>query len=228
MSRLVFYGIPAWVNGYTGSTSITWWPVDPTTTSPTYDTSKLITNDISKNPYAYNHGTITFASVKVDDAPANNGWTTVGPTWPGGTMTAAIGLESGFYNALSAGVKPSRVPPGGGGHDYEYTTVQYFAGGMSNRRFAGFYVEIQSITGTSAYCKTWAAGTGNAGGAAAGTWLFDLSANAMPIETGFTQVGVGATDPRNGALFLDSSAYTGVGLSGPKLPQSLGHSFEPR
>lgn len=228
MTRAVFYQLPSWVSTTSGSTTASYWAVDPTTLVPPYDTSKLITNDISKNVHAYNLGSISFAQITTDDPPIYSGSTTIGPTWPGGTNTAAIGLEMGVYNALSASIKPPRVPAGGSGHDYEYTTVQYVGGTLSNRRFLGFYVEIISVSHNNARCKVWAAGTGNGGGSPAGTWWFDLSTQAMPIEPGYTVVGVGTGDPRTGALFLDSAAYGGVGLGFAKNPPSLGGSFEPR
>jgi len=228
MSRVVFYQLPSWVHTTSGTTTASYWAVDPASTVPMYDTTKLITNDLSKNVSAYNSGAITLTQITTDDPASGNGCTTIGPTWPGGTNTAGIGLEVSIYNALPAALKPPRVQAGASGHDYEYTTVQYVNGAMTNRRFLGFYVEIISTLRTNARCKVWAAGTGNGGGACAGTWWFDLSTQAMPIEPSFTVVGVGASDPKTGALFLDSGAYTGVGLSMAKLPTSSNTSFEPR
>ena len=229
MSRSVFYGFGSYVGSYSGSTTCSWWPVDPSTLSPPYDASKLITNDLAKNPQAYRNGTITLANVQIDDAPTNGGLTKIGPTFPGGTMTSGAYLEQGFYTALAAGVKPNRIPPGMQCRDYELSTVQYYGGVMSNRRFFGFYVEIQSVSGATALTKIWNAGTSLIPGhAAAGTWWFNLSNQAMPIEKGFTAVGTGVSDPRNGALFLDAASAAGVSLTEPKLPASLGSDFIPR
>ena len=228
MSRVVFYGFPSWIGSYTGSTTVAWWPVDPSTLVPAYDTSKQISNNLAMNPAAYNSSTIAFSSISVDDAPTTGGHTTIGPTFPGGTMTAGIFIESGFYSGLASPVKPPRVANGTPAHDYELTTVQYFGGVQSNRRFYGFYVEIQATAGASALCKIWNAGTGTSGGSGAGTYWFNLSTQAMAIEHGFTAVGVGASDPRTGALFLDSAAVAGVTLSYPKLPTSLGAGSLPR
>jgi hypothetical protein len=126
-------------------------------------------------------------------------------------------------------VKPNRIPPGIQCHDYELCTVQYYGGVLSNRRFFGFYVEIQSVSGATALTKVWNAGTSLIPGQpAAGTWWFNLSNQAMPIEKGFTAVGTGVSDPRKGALFLDAATAAGVSLTEPKLPASLGSDFIPR
>jgi len=229
VTRSVFYGFGAYVGSYTGTTTCSWWPQDPTTYPTPYDASKLITNDLALDPQAYRNGTITLAQVAIDDAPANGGLTRIGPTFPGGTMTAAAYLEMGFYGALAASVKPARIPPGVQCRDYELCTVQYYGGVLSNRRFFGFYVEIQSVSGATALCKTWNAGTSLVPGQpAAGTWWFNLSTQAMAIEKGYTAVGVGASDPRNGALFLDAATVAGASLTAAKLPHSLGADLYPR
>ena len=74
--------------------------MDPATLSPPYDASKLITNDLAKNPQAYRNGTITLANVQIDDAPTNGGLTKIGPTFPGGTMTSGMPSSSRHENGV--------------------------------------------------------------------------------------------------------------------------------
>lgn len=226
-SRSVFYGFGAWVGQTTGLTTCKWWPSDPNTTNPPFNQATLISNDLAANPTAHLGG-LPLASVHVDNPPPTGGLTKLGPTFPTGSMINGCWLESGFYDALAAGVKPPRVPHGMACRDYELATVLYWSGPLANRRFWGFYVEINSEQGQSALVSIWPAGKSLVAGQlpATSVWL-TLSTCSHPIETGFTQVGVGLQNPKQGALFLDAPTVLALGLGGPKLPPSTGNELYP-
>ena len=228
-SRSVFYGFGSWVGTQTGSTSCGWWPQDPATLNPPFDQTKLINNDLSKNPQAHVSAGLPVAQIQVDDSPPNGGSTKIGPSWPTGSTINGCWLESTFYNALPQGVKPVRIQTGIQCRDYELTTVRYWSGALTNRRFWGFHVEINSEQAPSALVSIWPAGKSLVPGQlpAMSVWL-NLTTQAHPIETGFTQVGVGLQNPKQGALFLDAPTVGSLTLSGPKLPATSGADFFPR
>jgi len=222
-SRTITYGFGSWVGSQTGLTTCGWWAQDPATLVPPFDTNKLISSDLSKNLQAVRNGTITAAQIQVDDAPANGGETKIGPTFPTGSVMNGCWLEKGDYDALSATKKPPRVPAGMQCRAYELTTVWYWNGTMANRRFWGFYAEIAQEQGTSALVSIWPAGKSlEPGQAAAGSWWLNVPNVAHPIEAGFTQIGTGLTNPKQGALFIDAPTRLSLGLGGPKLPKSSG------
>ncbi len=225
-SRTITYGFGAWVGQQTGITTCGWWPQDPATLNPPFDQNKLISNDLSKNLQAVRNGQITTAQIQVDDAPTTGGETKVGPSFPTGSMINGCWLEKGDYDALPAAKKPPRVPADMKCRDYELTSVWYWNGTMANRRFWGFYAEIVQEQGQSALVSIWPAGTSlEPGQQPAGSWWCNLSTQCHPIETGFTQIGVGLTAPKQGALFLDAPTRLSYGLAGPKLPKSAGDSY---
>lgn len=224
-SRTITYGFGAWVGSQTGLTTCGWWPKDPATLNPPFDTNKLISSDLSKNLQAVRNGQITLAQVQVDDAPINGGETKIGPTFPNGSVLNGCWLEKGDYDALPATKKPPRIPADMQCRDYELTTVYYWSGALANRRFWGFYGEITSEQGQSALVSIWPAGKSlETGQQPAGSWWLNLPNVAHPIEAGFTQIGVGITNPKQGALFIDAPTRTSLGLSGPKVPKILGDS----
>jgi hypothetical protein len=228
-TRSIFYGFGSWVGQQTGLTTCGWWPQDPNTLSPPFDNSKLINNDLSKNPQAAKTGGITQAQIQVDDAPANGGLTKIGPSFPAGSLINGCWLEKNVYDALAAGVKPPRIPSGIQCHDYELTNVYYWSGPLANRRFFGFYATINSEQGQSALCSIWPASYSLVPGQQpAGSWWLNLTTVAHPIETGFTQIGVGVGKPKQGALFLDAPTVSSLVLTDPKLPRYAGLSRFPR
>src|SRR5438067_8172176 len=85
-SRSVFYGFGGWVGQQLGLTLTGWWPNDPNTLNPPFDTTKLITSDLAKNCQAVRNGQIQATAIDVDDAPASGGATKLGPTWPTGSQ----------------------------------------------------------------------------------------------------------------------------------------------
>src|ERR1043165_9438804 len=108
-SRSVFYGFGGWVGQQLGLTQTAWWPNDPATMNPPFDTTKLITSDLAKNPQAVRNGQLQVAAIEIDDAPTHGGPTKLGPTWPTGSTLNATWMESAKYNALPVGVKPPRI-----------------------------------------------------------------------------------------------------------------------
>jgi len=224
-SRTITYGFGSWVGTQTGLTTCGWWPQDPNTLNPPFDSTKLISSDLSKNLQAVRNGQITVGQIQVDDAPANGGETKIGPTFPNGSLINGGWMEKTKYDALPAGIKPPRIPADMQCRDYELASVWYWSGALANRRFWGFYAEIAQEQGTSALTSIWPAGKSlEAGqGAAVSLWL-NLANVAHPIEAGFTQIGVGLQNAKQGALFIDAPTRLNLGLSGPKLPKATGDS----
>ena len=226
-SRSIFYGFGAFVGQYNGLTTCGWWPKDPSTLTPPYDTSKLVPTDIGKNPQLVRTGGITAAQIQADDSPTYGGLTKIGPTFPG-SMTNGCWLESSYYNALPTAVKPSR-DVGLQCYEYELKSVLYWSGPLQGRKFYGFYASIQSENGTTATVSVWNGGTGRVPGQQpAGTWSLDLAAVAHPVESGFTAIWVGVGAPKIGALFLDSATVSNLRVERPKLPPSVGFETYPR
>ncbi len=224
-SRTITYGFGSWVGSQTGLTTCGWWPQDPNTLNPPFDQTKLISSDLSKNLQAVRNGQITLAQVQVDDAPVHGGDTKIGPSFPTGSLLNGCWLEKGDYDALPVAKKPPRIPSDMQCRDYELTSVWYWSGTLANRRFWGFHAEITAEQGTSALVSVWPAGKSlEAGQPAAGSWWLNLPNVAHPIEAGFTAIGTGLSNPKQGALFLDAPTRVSLGLSGPKLPKSAGDS----
>jgi hypothetical protein len=227
VNRSVFYGFGAWVGQQTGSTSCNWWPQDPSTLNPPFDTSKYIGNDLANNPYAVVSSGLPLGSLQVDNAPPNGGLTKIGASFPGGSTLNSCWLEKGVYDALATNVKPPRLPTGVECRTYELETVYYWPGtghALATHRYWGFYAQIDSENGQNALVSIWPAGKSLARGQTpAGSWWLNLSNTSVahPVETGFTVIGTGL-NPKQGALFLDSSTVGSLSLSGPKLPPSCG------
>ncbi|MBA2541139.1 MAG: hypothetical protein H0V17_15975 [Deltaproteobacteria bacterium] len=213
----------------TGLTTCGWWPQDPNTLNPPFDQTKLISSDLSKNLQAVRNGQITLAQVQVDDAPVHGGDTKIGPSFPTGSLLNGCWLEKGDYDALPVAKKPPRIPSDMQCRDYELTSVWYWSGTLANRRFWGFHAEITAEQGTSALVSVWPAGKSlEAGLPAAGSWWLNLPNVAHPIEAGFTAIGTGLSNPKQGALFLDAPTRVSLGLSGPKLPRYQGSNIMPQ
>lgn len=225
MSRSIFYGFGAWVGAVSGHTKCAWWAEDPATLG--FAPAKLIKSDLSMNPQAVRTGAIQIGAIEVDDAPANGGLTKIGPTFPTGSMINSIWIESNHYNALAD--KPGRPPSYMQCHDYELTSVLYWTDAMKGRRFYGFYAEITSEQSQNALCSIWPAGKSRIPGQQpAGSWWINLQTSAHPIEQGFTEIGLGPTCKKKGALFLDAPSINNLQLGPPKQPPVQGHGSYPR
>ena len=226
--KSVFYGFGAWVGSYTGPTSCEWWPRDPSTMLPPYDASKLIKSDLSKNVNAVITGGLPIGQLQVDNPPVSGGQTKIGSTFPNGSMNNSCWLEKNVYDALGPGVKPPRVGYGMQCFDYELTTVYYWNGINANRRFWGYYVQIDSENGNNALVSVWPPGRSQEPGVRpVGAWWLDLPAVADDPVNGFSQVWVGAGRPKQGALFIDAPTASASGMGSPKLPPASGYDAVP-
>lgn len=224
-SRTVTYGFGAWIGNLAGVTTCSWWPQDPATLTPPFDPSKAITVNLAKNPRAVRVSGMPVADIEVDDDPSNGGGTTIGPTFPGGKLIGGCWLSEDFYNRLPAGKKPARIPPHMNCHAYELTSVTYWSGPFTNRRFWGFYAEITGSHPPLALCSIWAPGKSlDPGQQPLGSWWIDLSTQAHPIAPGLTEIGLNPGDPQKGALFLDAPTRNTVSPYGLKLPPGQGAS----
>lgn len=228
-TRTVTYGFGAWVGNVAGITTCSWWPQDPTTLSPPFDPSKLITTNLANNPRAARVHGLPIADIEVDDDPSNGGDTKLGPTFPLGKMISSCWLSQAFYDRLPPVKKPPRIPAGMNCREYELTSVLYWDGDLANRRFWGFYAEITASKPPLALCSIWAAGKSlDPNQPPVGSWWIDLSTQAHPIAQGFTEIGVDPSDPKQGALFLDAPTRSSLALFGPKLPAWAGSNVAPR
>lgn len=219
MTRTVFYGFNAWVGSIKGATVCGWWPVDPATIG--YDPNQLIQVDLAKCPQGVRTGQIAINLIQCDDYQGwgSNGQTRIGPMFPGGTMTATCWLEQSFYNALAN--PPARLPPGAQCHDYEFCNLVDWVHTQTTARYQGTYAKIVNINNNLAEVSVWLPGTSRIPGQPPiGTYWVDLTVGFDPITNGYTTIGIGAGQPRSGALFV---AYGGViPLSPPKNPVALG------
>jgi hypothetical protein len=215
MSRLAFYGFPAWVGNITSSTNCGWWASEPDQVN--WDPLALIPANLSRTPSAALAGKITSSEVEVDDHTTHGGRTTIGPLWPGGTAIGVLGLRDTAWQALDPKYRPAFPPPNASGHDYEYTTVQYLDGEQQNRRFYGFHARATSTKGNQTLVELWTPGTGIANPTPAGSWWLELAAIADPNGP--------TIDPVHqpvGALFLEHKVVRGFVGSDPKYPSLTG------
>ena len=226
MSRSVFYGFGAFVGKITGPTTCGWWWDDPAKLG--WADGALISIDLARSPSAVHGGRIEARDVVVDDFAGygHGGLTKIGPMWPGGTMSGAIYIEKTFYDAMPA--PPPRLPPDAQCRDYELCSVLYYSGPLAKRRFHGLYAEILGSQGNLAHVKVWQPGSSMAHVDPIGTYWVDLAQIAHPIEPGLTEVGIGATDAKQGALFVDASAKKVIPFDPPKTPHWLGGASERR
>jgi len=210
MSSMMFYGFAAWVGSMTSPTRCNWWPDDPNNFPTPWDPTKLIPTDL---------GMTLTKSVPPASAQVDDGMTTIGPWWPQGATVGALFLAKPYYDGLAAGIKPARIPPKGGGHDYEYSSVVYYAGENGNRRFNGLYARVAAISGTLTQLQIWNPGTGNTAAPAAGTWWIDLRASTDPASS-----AINATSPVNttGSIYIDTGTLATINIQQPKIPPYKG------
>lgn len=221
-TRSVFYGFGAYVGQLTGRSTCNWWADDPSKTSTPFDPTTLITVDLAKNPEAVRSKQIPLADLQVDDLPTNGGLTKIGPEWPAGSWINGCWLEKGYYDSLGKGIKPPRLHSTDECREYEMTTVLYWDGPLAGRRFWGHYVEIDSEKGTQALVSIFPPGRSLARNqkATRSIWM-DLATQAMAIEAGFTEVGVGNA-PKKGALFIEAPTLSVLAMDIVKKPLGWG------
>jgi len=211
MSKVTFYGLPAWVGAIQGPTVCDCWNSDPSQLY--WNRSLLFTVDLAKTPSAAIAGTISVSQIEVDDNAGSGGRTTIGPLWPGGTSIGACWISSNYL--ANTGTPTPGIPAGGNGYSYEYMTIQYFAGEQSNRRFYGFQANVLQVQSNLSLVQVWNPGTGAGSAPPAGTWWLDLTANADPNTPALT-VNV------PGALFLDVNTVHQLTTFDPKIPPFKG------
>lgn len=228
-TRSVFYAVPAFVGALTGERQCGFWPIHPTTAS--WDPTKLIPVDLTRSPQGVRDGHIVPSDIQVDDhlvGQPDPGLTTIGPRFPDGEIQGAAWLEASYYASLPAAIQPPRVPTATPVamqcHDYELTSVLYWDGPLANRRFYGCYAQIVIANQAGLTQVTiWPPGKSLAPGVQpVGSYWIDFARSAHPSEPGFTQIGPGAADPKQGALFLDRPTSVAIALAGPKVPPFLG------
>ena len=201
-NRSVFYGFDAYVGQIVGKTTVNFWADDPNNLN--FDTSKLISVDLSQNPEACRQKKIAPEAVIVDDFHGFKlgGHTTIGPDYPLGGTVGGCWLEADYWNQLPAAIKPPRVPKWRECYAYEMTTIYYWDGPMKYRRFYGFNAEIHSEAAPYALVSIWPAGKSQSGCGPSGTVWIDLDKCAHPIESGLTDIWLGSAT-RRGCLYLD-------------------------
>lgn len=212
MSKVTFFGSPAWVGAIQSPTICQWWNGDPGQLA--WNRALLRTLDLAKTPSAALAGAIAVSQIEVDDHVGAGGRTTIGPLWPGGTAIGACWVSSNYLTAIGAPAQPG-VPPGSSGHDYEYMTIHYFDGEQQNRRFYGFHANLLQTQSSLSLVEIWNPGTGGTAAGPAGTWWLDLAAVADPNTPPLV-----VNQPA--ALFLDANTVSGLVLLEPKLPPYAG------
>jgi hypothetical protein len=211
MSKVTFYGLPAWVGAIHSPTVCEWWDRDPAQLN--WDRSLLHRVDLARTSSAALAGHIPVSQVEVDDHTRNGGRTTIGPLWPAGTTIGACWVSDSYL--ATHGLVPPGPPPGHRGHGHEFTVVQYFDGEQGNRRFHGFQANVLQQQNNLALVQIWHPGTGAGAANPAGTWWLDLDAHADPNTP--------ALAPNQPApLYLDTSVASSLLMGGPKLPPFLG------
>jgi hypothetical protein len=211
MSKVTFYGLPAWVGAIYSPTVCEWWDRDPNQLS--WDRAQLHRLDLAKTPSAALAGRIAVSDVEVDDHVQNGGRTTLGPLWPGGEPIGACWVSESYL--ASHGLTPPGARPGPGGHGHEFTVVQYFDGEQGNRRFHGFQANLLQQQNNLSLVQIWHPGTGASPAHPAGTWWLDLGADADP-----TTAPLSANQPA--PLFLDARSASNLAMAGPKIPPFQG------
>ena len=210
MTRVMFYGMPAWVGTIQSPTVCKWWSSDPAQLN--WNPALQRTVDLARTPSAALAGSISVADIDVDDYTGSGGRTTIGPLWPNGTSIGACWVSGGY---LARSGITAATPVGGNGHDYEYQMIHYFDGEHGNRRFYGFHAKLLQAQGALSLVEIWNPGTGAGTGSSAGQWWLDLAANADP--------GTPPLVPNKpAALFLAPNAVGQAGLLEPKLPPFYG------
>jgi hypothetical protein len=217
MSKVTFYGLPAWVGAIHGPTACELWTQDPAQLH--WDRAQLIPVDLANTTSAAQAGRIQVAQIEVDDHASHGGRTTIGPRWPGGAQIGACWFAEHHLAKVRhqlASIGPSAaVPSGGSGHHHEYTMVQYFDGEQGNRRFYGLQANLVQSHGPLSLVELWHPGSGAGTAKPAGQWWLDLGAHADPTAA---PLAAGKPAP----LFLDATAAQQIALIGPKVPPFTG------
>lgn len=202
MSKVTFYGLPAWVGAIHDPTVCEWWDRDPSQLS--WDRALLHRVDLAKTSSAALAGHIAVSEIEVDDHTSKGGRTTIGPLWPGGTAIGACWVSDSYLanNGLT--------PPGP-----EFQLVQYFDGEQQNRRFYGFQANLLQQQNNLSLVQLWNPGTAASTAPPAGAWWFDLSTDTDP------NVPALATN-QPAPLYVDTQVAKRLVVFDPKLPPYTG------
>jgi hypothetical protein len=229
MTRSLFYCFGGTVGSMTGRTTCGFWPDEPDLLQ--WDPAKLVPVDLGKNPEAVRQGLIKPPEVQCDDYAGYNlgGGTQIGPMWPTGRINGAIWLEEVYYRSLGI-VQPPWPVPGSQGRPYELQSVLYWDGPYAGRRFNGIYGELlPQQQGTRTLVALWERGGSLVPGKQRfGTFWLDLAQDVLPISSTLTEVGLGAGEPKAGALFIDSKVMGAMAVPMTKSPRWLGGAIAPR
>ena len=202
MSKVTFYGLPAWVGAIHGPTICEWWDRDPSQLD--WDRTRLHRVDLAKTSSAALAGHIAISDVEVDDHTSSGGRTTIGPLWPGGDPIGACWVSEGYLTRN--GLTPS---------SHEFQLVQYFDGEQQNRRFYGFQANMLQQQSNLSLVQLWNPGTGATGAPPAGAWWLDLDTHADPSAP--------ALAPNQPApLYLDTQMARRLVTLDPKVPPFRG------
>lgn len=218
MSKVTFFGLPAWVGAIHGATACELWTHDP---AQHWDRSQLIPVDLARTPSAARAGKIKVADIEADDHTSQGGRTTIGPRWPGGAQIGACWIAEHHLKAhkqlagIAAATPAAAVTAGGSGHHHEYTMVQYFDGENGDRRFYGLHANLVQTHGPLSLVELWHPGSGAGAAKPAGQWWLDLGKDADP-----NVAPLAAGKPAS--LFLDAPAAHQLLLIGPKVPPFTG------
>ncbi len=202
MSKVTFYGLPAWVGAIHGPTVCEWWDRDPGQLG--WDRTLLHRVDLAKTPSAALAGHIPVSEVEVDDHTSGGGRTTLGPLWPGGNPIGACWVSDSYLT------QNGLTPPG-----HEFQLVQYFDGEQQNRRFYGFQANLLQQQNNLSLVQLWNPGTGTSSAPPAGTWWLDLGADADPGAPALSA-------NRPAPLYLDTQAAKRLVVFDPKIPPFRG------
>lgn len=214
MSRLVFLGFPAWVGTITSTTKCKWWPTEPAQINFAPEAQVVV--DLALAPSAALAGHIKSDQVEVDDNTSRGGRGTIGPLFPGANVVGACWLRDTVWRSLDSRFRPPFPPPGAGGFDYEFTTIQYLDNEIDNRRFYGFHARAVSQKANLTLVELWNPGTGIANPAPAGRWWLDIPAVTDPNAPHLDPGG------KPGPLFVENKTVQTIAVFEPKFPKLVG------
>jgi len=202
MTRVTFYGLPAWIGAIHGPTVCEWWDRDPAELG--WDRSRLRKVDLARTSAAALAGRIPVSEVEIDHHMSEGGRTTIGPLWPGGAEIGACWVSERYLQRAELPVR-----------SHEFQLIQYFDGEQKNRRFYGFHASVLAVQGRLSLVQVWHPGTGTEGAPPAGSWWIDLGAHADPSAPRLLP-------NRPGPLYLDTGAVRELPTFDPKIPPFRG------
>jgi hypothetical protein len=216
-TRLLFFGVSAYVGRIDSATRCGFWPDDPRAFK--FDPGCLVSVDLSLTPSAATAGKIQWSDVIVED----HGVTTIGPTWPQPDVkpslyVGAVYLEAQFLAAMRRMHKLPVPPETYRAQPYELQTIVHQDGDRKGKRYRGFHAEVEHATGDKARVRVYVPGTV---GMKPPEGPFDLDLGSDDVDP-IGDIG-GAGGAKSGSLFLNTTWLHLKPLDGPKLP--IGQGF---